>query len=136
MAASAKVSRQPREHSQLTLWSVAVISFLLGSAATALVIWQLHKLYQATIAPLVEVEGVVKAQYGYQASDSPTPPPSGYYIEASGIGRVYLTDKPLDPFVGQSVSAAGSVSGTCGPKSIPCFPLLTVREIRKLEAAE
>ncbi len=129
MAASARVSRQPREHSQLTLWSVATISFILGSAATTLIIWQLHRLYRATIAPLITVEGTVQARYGHQPGDGPTPAPTGYFIESAETGRVYLTGKPLNSYVGQPVKAQGSISGTCGPKSIPCYPLIEIREV-------
>ena len=119
----------PKERSQLTLWSVATVFFILGSAATAVVIWQLHRLYRATIAPLVTVEGVVQAKYGYEAGDEPTPAPTGYFVDSSGIGRVYLTGQPLNSYVGQPILARGSVSGVCGPKSIPCYPLVEVREI-------
>ncbi len=129
MAASAKISRQPRERSQLTLWSVATVSFLLGSAVTTLVIWQLHRLYRATIAPLVTVEGTVQAKYGNQPDDGPTPAPTGYFIESAGIGRIYLTGEPLNSYVGQVVKARGGISGVCGPKSIPCYPLIEVREV-------
>ena len=123
-----------RQHSQPALWAIAFVSFLLGSAATTLVIWQLHKLYKATVAPLVEVEGTVRAQYSYQDGDGLTPPPTGYFVEAPGVDRVYLTGKPLEPFVGRSVVARGSVSGICGPKSLPCYTLLEVREIGAPEA--
>lgn len=118
-----------REHSQLTLWSVATLFFLLGAAASSLVIWQLHKLYRATIAPLVTVEGTLQAKYGYQAGDKAQPAPDGYFVESSGMGRVYLTGQPLNAYVGQSIQAQGSVVGICGPKSIPCFPLVEVREV-------
>ncbi len=129
MAALARVPRQSGEHSQPTLWAVATISFLVGSAVTALVIWQLNRLYQATIAPLVSVEGKVQAKYGNQSGDGPTPAPTGYFIESSGIGRVYLTGQPLNAYVGKAVKAQGSVAGICGPKSIPCYPILEVREV-------
>ena len=119
-----------RQHSQPALWAIATIFFLLGSAAATLVIWQLHELYQATVAPLVEVEGTVRAQYSYQDGDGLTPPPTGYFVEAAGVDRVYLTGKtPMEQFVGQPVVARGSVSGVCGPKSLPCYTLLDVREI-------
>ncbi len=126
----------PKARSQLTLWSVATVFFLLGSAATAVVIWQLHKLYRATIAPEVIIEGVMQAKYGQEAGDEPMPAPDGYFVESSGIGRVYLTGKPLNSYVGQPISARGGVSGVCGPKSIPCYPLVEVREIEALPAAE
>lgn len=121
--------KQPKEHSQLALWSVATVFFLLGSAATAVVIWQLHRLYRATIAPRVTVEGVIQAKYGNESGDEAMPPPSGYFVESSGIGRVYLTGKPLNSYVGQPILVRGSVSGICGPKSIPCYPLVEVKEI-------
>lgn len=127
---------QPKEHSQLALWSVATVFFLLGSAATAVVIWQLHKLYRATIAPRVTVEGVMQAKYGNEAGDEPMPPPNGYFVESSGIGRVYLAGKPLNSYVGQPILVRGSVSGVCGPKSIPCYPLVEVREIETPPAPE
>lgn len=127
------LARSPRlmkEHSQPTLWAVATVSFLLGAAASTLVIWQLHKLYRATVAPVVTVEGTLQAKYGYKDSDKElTPPPTGYYITSPGVGRVYLTGKPMNDYVGKTVKASGSVAGTCGPKSIPCFPLIEVREI-------
>ncbi len=126
-----------RQHSQPALWAIAFISFILGSAATTLVIWQLHELYQATVAPPVKVEGTVRAQYSYQDGDGLTPPPTGYFVEAAGLDRVYLTGKiPLDRFVGQPIVAKGSVSGICGPKSLPCYALLDVREIGAPEASE
>ncbi|MEM9088946.1 MAG: hypothetical protein AAGC93_09405 [Cyanobacteria bacterium P01_F01_bin.53] len=122
--------RNKKERSQITLWSVATVFFLLGSAATTLTIWQLHKLYRATVAPIVTVEGTLKAKYAYQTNDSElTPAPGGYYIDSPGIGRVYLKGKPLDSYVGQTIEAQGSVSGICGPKSIPCYPLVEVREV-------
>lgn len=120
---------QNRERSQLTLWSVATLFFLLGAAASGLVIWQLHKLYRATIAPLVTVEGTLQAKYGYQAGDKAQPAPDGYFVESSGMGRVYLTGQPLNAYVGQPIQAQGSVAGICGPKSVPCFPLVEVREV-------
>lgn len=128
--------KQPKEHSQLALWSVATVFFLLGSAATAVVIWLLHNLYRATIAPRVTVEGVMQAKYGNEAGDEAMPPPSGYFVESSGIGRVYLTDEPLNSYVGQPIRARGSVSGVCGPKSIPCYPLVEVQEIEVLSEPE
>lgn len=122
--------RNKKERSQVTLWSVATVFFLLGSAATTLTIWQLHKLYRATVAPVVTVEGTLQAKYAYQTSDNElTPAPGGYYIDSPGIGRVYLQGKPLDSYVGQTIEAQGSVSGICGPKSIPCYPLVEVREV-------
>lgn len=144
MAFSSVSNRSPstvrpirRQHSQPALWAIAFISFILGSAATTLVIWQLHELYQATVAPLVSVEGTVRAQYSYRNGDDLTPPPTGYYVEAAGLSRVYLTgDQPMEPYVGQPVVASGSVSGICGPKSLPCYTLLNVREIGAPEASE
>lgn len=123
--------RNKKERSQVTLWSVATVFFLLGSAITTLTIWQLHNLYRATIAPVVTVEGTLKAKYGYQqtSNNELTPAPGGYYIDSPGIGRVYLQGKPLDSYVGQTIKAQGSVSGICGPKSIPCYPLVEVREV-------
>ncbi len=124
-----KSRERGREHSQLTLWSVAILFFLLGATASGLVIWQLHKLYRATIAPLVTVEGTLQAKYGYQAGDKAQPAPDGYFVESSGMGRVYLTGQPLNAYVGQPIQAQGSVAGICGPKSVPCFPLVEVREV-------
>lgn len=119
-----------RQHSQPALWFVAFVSFILGSAAATLTIWQLHELYQATVAPVVNVEGTLRAQYSYQDTESLTPPPGGYYVESPGVERVYLKgNQPLDPLVGKPVVANGSVSGICGPKSLPCYTLLSVREI-------
>lgn len=130
MVSVPQVSRHRlRTRSQPTLWAVAFISFFIGSAASAVVIWQLQGLYRATVAPLVAVEGTVRAQYSPKDDDGYTPPPNGYYIEGSGIGRVYLTQKPLDAYIGQTIVARGSISGICGPKSIPCYPRLHVREI-------
>lgn len=121
--------RAVKEHSQPTLWSVATISFAIGAAASTLVIWQLHKLYIATIAPVITVEGTVQAKYSYKTDDELSPAPNGYYVDSSSIGRVYLTGKPLDSYVGQPVKAIGSVSGICGPKSVPCYPIVQVREV-------
>lgn len=117
------------EHSQPTLWGVALLFFLLGSAVSTLIVWQLHRLYRATVAPVVVVEGTVQVKYSYKESDELAPAPSGYFIESSGIERIYLTGKPLNSYVGQKISVQGSVSGICGPKSVPCFPLIEVREI-------
>ena len=118
-------------HSQPTLWSVAAVSFTLGAAVSALTLWQLSKLYAATIAPVITVEGTVQAKYGYQSGDEDevSPAPSGYFVNTPGVGRVYLTGKPLNDKVGQPVKALGSVSGICGPKSVPCYPIVTVREL-------
>lgn len=121
--------RVAQEHSQPTLWSVAAVFFALGAAVSTLTVWQLHKLYRATVAPVVTVEGTVQAKYHYQDDNELSPDPIGYYINSPGIGRIYLTGKPLDSFVGQPVEAMGSVSGICGPKSIPCYPLVEVREV-------
>lgn len=129
-------SRQRKERSQPTLWAVASVFFVLGAAISTGTIWQLHKLYIATIANPVSVEGILKAKYDYESDNSPTPDPGGYYIESSSIGRVYLTGQPLQSSVGEIVSASGSVSSICGPKSIPCYPLLEVREIGPAPAAE
>ncbi len=125
-----------RERSQPTLWAVAALFFVMGSAASAATIWQLNKLYRATVAPPIAVEGVVKAEYESQQVDELTPAPTGYYIEGTSIGRVYLTGQPLQSYVGESVVATGSVSGICGAKSIPCYPLIELREVRYPEAAE
>lgn len=122
-------SRRVKERSQITLWSVATLFFGLGAAVATLSVWQLHRLYRATIAPVVTVEGTLRAKYSYQDGNELSPAPSGYYVESEGLGRVYLTGKPLDGFVGQSVKALGGVSGVCGPKSVPCYPLIDVREI-------
>ncbi len=123
-----------RQHSQPALWAIAFVFFILGSAAATFTIWQLHELYQATVAPPVEVEGTLRAQYSYQDAESLTPPPGGYYIESSGVGRVYLdANQALDPFVGKPIVANGSVSGICGPKSLPCYTQLAVREIEIAE---
>ncbi|MEL6552393.1 MAG: hypothetical protein AAFQ63_02855 [Cyanobacteria bacterium J06621_11] len=126
--------REKKERSQPTLWAVATLFFIAGSAASTFTIWQLHKLYRATVAPPIAVEGVVQAQYDYDKVDSLTPPPSGYYIESQGMGRVYLKGQPLQSYVGESVVANGSISGICGPKSIPCYPLLELREVKYPEA--
>lgn len=128
-APSTHQRRQAKEHSQPTLWSVATISFALGAAVSTLAIWQLRKLYVATVAPVVTVEGTVQAKYSYQTEDELSPDPSGYYINSPGVGRIYLTGKALDGYVGKPVEALGSVSGTCGPKSVPCYPVIEVREI-------
>ena len=128
-------SRRRRERSQPTLWAIASISFILGAAASTFTIWQLNKLYKATIAPPVSVEGTLKAQYSYDES-ALRPSPNGYYIEGTSVGRVYLTGQPLQSYVGQGVSASGSVEGLCGPKSIPCYPILTVREISYSQVEE
>jgi len=122
--------------SQPTLWAVASIFFIMGSAASIATIWQLNKLYRATVAPPIAVEGVVKAQYAYEEENGLTPPPNGYYIEGTSIGRVYLSGQPLQSYVGESVVATGSVSGICGPKSIPCYPLIELREVKYPEVAE
>lgn len=133
--ASSSVSNRPtarssrREHSQPALWTVACVSFLLGAAASTLAIWQLHKLYQATIAPVVVVQGKLQAKYNYQDGDELSPAPGGYFIESSSVDRIYLTGQPLNSYVGQTVSVQGSVSGICGPKAIPCYPLVQVREV-------
>ena len=120
-----------KTHSQPALWAIATVSFLLGSAATGLSIWQLHRLYRATVAPIVDVEGKVQAKYGYQEdADELRPAPSGYFVESPGVGRVYLTGRPLNDYVGQSVQATGSVSSVCGPKSLPCYPLVEVRDVQ------
>ncbi|MGD1896253.1 MAG: hypothetical protein ACFB16_04780 [Phormidesmis sp.] len=123
-----------KERSQPTLWAIAILFFIMGAAASTATIWQLHKLYRATVAPPVAVEGVVKAQYDYDKVEALNPPPGGYYIESSGTGRVYLSGKPLQQYVGQTVVATGSVAGICGPKSIPCYPLLELREVKYPEA--
>ncbi|MEL6161469.1 MAG: hypothetical protein AAFQ40_09775 [Cyanobacteria bacterium J06623_5] len=130
--------RKKRERSQPTLWAVASIFFLMGAAASTLTIWQLYKLYRATVAPPVDVSGIVQAQYDYDTVAGLNPPPSGYYIEGTSIGRVYLTGKPLQSYVGEAITANGSVSGICGPKSIPCYPLVELREVSLLveEASE
>ncbi|MFK8186004.1 MAG: hypothetical protein AB8B99_21725 [Phormidesmis sp.] len=123
-----------KTHSQPTLWAVATLFFLLGSAASVLTIWQLHKLYRATVAPVIEVTGTVQAKYSYQEDENELrPAPSGYFIESQGTGRVYLTGKPLNSYVGQRVQANGSIAGICGPKSLPCYPLVEVREINFTE---
>ncbi len=136
-AISQDAQQQPRrsrrrERSQPTLWAVASIFFILGAAASTFTIWQLSKLYKATIAPPVSVEGTLKAQYSYDES-ALRPSPNGYYIEGTSVGRVYLTGEPLQSYVGQGVSVTGSVDGLCGPKSIPCYPVLTIREITRLQ---
>ncbi|MEL6779041.1 MAG: hypothetical protein AAFO06_17470 [Cyanobacteria bacterium J06597_16] len=118
-----------KERSQLTLWSVATVFFLLGAGASTFTIWQLHKLYRATIAPVITVEGTLQAKYSYQENNELSPPPSGYFIESNGVGRVYITGRPLDTFVGQNITAKGSVSGICGEKSIPCYTLVEAREV-------
>ena len=83
----------------------------------------------ATIAPVVTVEGTVQAKYSYQENDELRPAPNGYFIESPGIGRVYLTGQPLNSSVGKPIEVQGSVSAICGPKSIPCFPQVNVRDI-------
>ena len=129
-------TRKRKEHSQPTLLAVATIFFIMGSAASIATIWQLHKLYRATVAPPISVEGVVKAQYEYEELETLTPPPTGYYIEGTSIGRVYLSGRPLQSYVGEAVVATGSVTGICGPKSIPCFPLIELRDVKYPEDAE
>lgn len=124
-----KKLRVKKERSQPTLWSIAAVFFLFGAAASTLTIWQLHKLYRATVAPVIAVEGTVQAKYSYQDSNELSPAPNGYFIESAGLNRVYLTGQPLDSYVGQTVKAQGSVTGICGPKSIPCYPLIEVREV-------
>ncbi|MEL6940202.1 MAG: hypothetical protein AAFO84_13525 [Cyanobacteria bacterium J06598_1] len=121
--------RVRKERSQPTLWAVAFLFFVMGAAATAATTWQLHKLYRATIAPPIQVEGIVQAQYEYDKVDSLNPPPTGYYIEGTTIGRVYLQGQPLQTYVGKTVVATGSVTGICGEKSIPCYPLVELREV-------
>lgn len=135
-ASSPRPRRAVRERSQPTLWSIATIFFLLGASASALTIWQLHKLYRATVAPVITVEGKVQAKYHYQEGNELTPDPTGYYVDSPGIGRVYLTGKPLDSYVGKPIEALGSVSGTCGPKSVPCYPIVEIRDVNEVVPAE
>ncbi|MEO0767987.1 MAG: hypothetical protein AAFY72_00920, partial [Cyanobacteria bacterium J06649_4] len=104
-----KVKR--RERSQPTLWAIAGVFFILGAAASTLTIWQLHKLYIATVAPPVGIEGVLKAQYAYEELEGLNPPPSGYYIEGTGVERVYLSGVPLQEYVGNTIVASGSIDG-------------------------
>ncbi|MBE9064790.1 hypothetical protein [cf. Phormidesmis sp. LEGE 11477] len=128
------ISEQPqkaykrKERSQPTLWAVASIFFILGAAASTFTIWQLHKLYRATIAPPISVEGTLQAQYNYDEA-AVHPSPNGYYIEGTGVGRIYLQGQPLQSYVGQGIVATGIVEGICGPKSIPCYPVLSLREV-------
>lgn len=123
-------ARQPRKsHAQPTLWFIAAVFFLLGSTVSTLLVWQLHQLYRATVAPVIIVEGKVQAQYGEQAKNKLSPEPDGYFIASEGIGRVYLTGQPFNSYLGLTVRAQGSVSGICGPKAIPCYPLIEVREL-------
>ncbi|MGC1305867.1 MAG: hypothetical protein WA885_01470 [Phormidesmis sp.] len=140
---SQSVSSQPdaslrakRERSQPTLWGVATVFFLMGAAASAVTIWQLHRLYVATVAPLVTVTGQLQAQYEYKAGNELTPTPGGYFVDSPSTGRIYMTGQPLNSYVGQTIEVQGSVSGICGPKSIPCFPLVTVREVSVTAEAE
>ncbi len=121
--------RQRRSHTQPTLWLIATVSFLLGAAVSALLVWQLHKLYRATVAPVIIAEGKVQAQYGKQDESTLSPEPDGYFIASEGIGRIYLTGKPLNDYLNLTVRAQGSVSGVCGPKAIPCYPIIDVREL-------
>jgi hypothetical protein len=120
---------QQKIHAQPTLWFIAAIAFSLGSAVSTLLVWQLHKLYRATIAPVIIAEGKVQAQYGEQDKNKLSPEPEGYFITSEGIGRVYLTGQPLESYLDLTVRAQGSVSGICGPKAIPCYPLIEVREL-------
>ncbi|EDX83818.1 hypothetical protein S7335_1515 [Synechococcus sp. PCC 7335] len=128
------ISEQPqkaserKERSQPTLWAIAGIFFILGAAASTFTIWQLHKLYRASIAPPISVEGTLQAQYNLDETVV-HPAPAGYYIEGTGVGRIYLQGLPLQSYVGESIVATGSVEGICGPKSIPCYPMLSLREI-------
>ena len=131
-----RVKRVKKERSQPTLWAVATLFFIMGAAASTATIWQLHKLYRATVAPPISVEGVVKAQYEYDKADTLNPPPTGYYIEGTSIGRVYLSGQPMQSYVGEAVVATGPVSGICGAKSIPCYPLIELREVEYPDAAE
>ena len=79
-------SRRRKERSQPTLWAIALISFGLGAAASTFTLWQFNKLYKATIAPPVSVEGTLKAQYRYDEK-ALHPAPNGYYIEGTSVGR-------------------------------------------------
>lgn len=117
-----------KERSQPTLWAIAGIFFVLGAAASTLTIWQLHKLYKATIAPPISVEGTLQAQYNLDETVI-HPSPNGYYVEGTGVSRIYLRGLPLQSYVGQNIVATGSVEGICGPKSIPCYPVLSLREV-------
>lgn len=131
-----RVRRVRKERSQPTLWAIATLFFVMGVAASTATIWQLYKLYRATVAPPIEVEGVLKAQYDYDKVDALNPPPSGYYIEGTSIGRVYLSGQPLQSYVGDTVVATGTVSGICGPKSIPCYPMVELRDVAYSTDAE
>jgi hypothetical protein len=123
-------ARRPRKsHSQPTLWLIATVSFGLGSAVSTLLVWQLHKLYRATVAPVIVIEGKIQAQYGKQDQNKLSLEPDGYFIASEGLGRVYLTGQPLNSYLNLTVRAQGSVSGICGPKVIPCYPLIEVREL-------
>jgi hypothetical protein len=116
-------------HSQPKLWAIAIVSFALGAGVSGLLCWQAYRLYRATLAPLVFAEGEVRSQPMPKDDKELSPPPSGYYMETTGLGRVYLTDQPFKDYVGLTIQVQGSVSGICGPKSIPCFPLIEVKEI-------
>ena len=128
------VSKQPqktserKERSQPTLWVIAGTFFTLGAAASTFTLWQIHRLYKATIAPPISVEGTLQAQYNIDET-AVHPTPNGYYIEGTGVGRIYLHGRPLQGYVGQSILATGSVEGICGPKSIPCYPALLLRNV-------
>jgi hypothetical protein len=100
-------ARQQRKiHAQPTLWLIAAVFFLLGSAVSTLLVWQLHKLYRATIAPVIIVEGKVQAQYGKQDTNKLSPEPDGYFIASEGIGRVYLTGQPFNSYLNLRPSRA------------------------------
>lgn len=56
-------------------------------------------------------------------------PPSGYYIESSATGRVYIEHSAVEHYLGRQIRATGRLETLCGPDGVNCYPVVRSAKI-------
>jgi hypothetical protein len=50
--------------------------------------------------------------------------PQGYYVESTGVGRVYIETDSAEDYLGQVIQAWGQLATLCGPDGLLCYPVV------------
>jgi hypothetical protein len=83
---------------------------------------------QDVAASNVTATGVLMYEQHLDSSASGLPP-KGYYIDSTGVGRVYIETGGADDYLGKEIRAFGRLATLCGPDGVNCYPVVQSTEI-------
>lgn len=107
------------------VWAVVTaIAFVTGAIGGVAGFWWLQKNLQGSVL----ASGVLEYQ-GEPTAGASVPPPEGYYIQAAGVERVYVTAETVNQYLDKDISARGQLSTICGADGSPCYPLIQAESI-------